>query len=235
MEEFAILLEEKGIGLSPLQKKQFDTYYETLIAWNEKMNLTAITDRHGVYLKHFYDSLTPGFFYDFSGTSSLCDVGSGAGFPSIPLKIVFPHLKVTIVDALKKRLVFLEALINALGLEGVALHHDRAETFGRRKEFRESFDVVTARAVARLNVLCEYCLPLAKTGGMFIAMKGASGEEELKEAGRAVATLGGTVDKVERFTLPQEQSQRHLIFIEKIKPTPKAYPRKPGIPKKDPL
>jgi 16S rRNA (guanine527-N7)-methyltransferase len=236
MFDFDQLLGEKGINLSPTQKKQLHTYYQLLVEWNNKMNLTAITEEKDVYLKHFFDSLTPGFFYDFSnGNKTLCDVGSGAGFPSIPLKILFPNLQVTIVDALNKRLNFLRTLIKELSLDNVFLFHDRAETFGHKPEGRECFDVVTARAVARLNVLCEYCLPLTKVGGMFIAMKGASGEEEVKEAKKAINVLGGTLDQVEPFLLPEEKSHRHLIFVKKAKNTPKQYPRKPGIPSKEPL
>ncbi|GGE48251.1 ribosomal RNA small subunit methyltransferase G [Pullulanibacillus camelliae] len=235
MEGFNQLLEEKGIVLSPLQVNQFDTYFKTLIEWNEKMNLTAITDRKAVYLKHFYDSITPSFFYDLHKISSLCDVGAGAGFPSIPLKIIFPHLKVTIVDSLKKRIGFLDTLVDKLGMEDILLYHDRAETFGRRPEMRESFDMVTARAVARLNILSEYCLPLTKVKGVFIAMKGAHGEEEQAESRSAIATLGGELKQVVPFVLPEEDSQRHLIIIEKTKVTPKKYPRKPGVPAKQPL
>jgi len=235
MEGFNQLLEEKGIGLSPFQVKQFDTYFETLIEWNDKMNLTAITNKKAVYLKHFYDSITPSFFYDFYKISSLCDVGAGAGFPSIPLKIIFPNLKVTIVDSLKKRIGFLNALVNQLGIEGVSLYHDRAETFGRRAGMRESFDMVTARAVARLNILSEYCLPLIKIDGVFIAMKGAYDKAEHAEAYNAIAVLGGELKQSISFSLPEEESKRHLIVIEKNKATPKKYPRKPGIPAKQPL
>jgi len=236
MFDFNQVLKEKGISLSPLQLNQLHKYYELLIEWNEKMNLTAITDEKEVYLKHFFDSLTTSFFYNFSeGHKSVCDVGSGAGFPSIPLKIVFPNLNVTIVDALNKRLHFLRALVDALQLSDVALFHDRAETFGRKAEFREQFDVVTARAVARLTVLSEYCLPLTKIGGVFIAMKGANGKEELLEAENAIHLLGGKLDRTESLLLPEEESHRYLFFINKTKPTPKKYPRKPGLPSKEPL
>jgi len=235
MKDFNQLLEEKGVFLSPLQVKQFDTYFEMLVEWNDKMNLTAITNKKAVYLKHFYDSITPSFFYDFHKTNSLCDVGAGAGFPSIPLKIIFPYLKVTIVDSLKKRIGFLSTLVDQLGIEDVSLYHDRAETFGRRVGMRESFDMVTARAVARLNILSEYCLPLIKVDGVFMAMKGAYDEEEHIEAYSAIATLGGELKKIIPFVLPEEKSKRHLLIIEKNKATPKKYPRKPGIPAKQPL
>jgi 16S rRNA (guanine527-N7)-methyltransferase len=234
-QSFKTLLGEKGISLSPHQHKQFDTYCQFLIEWNEKMNLTAITDKQDVYLKHFYDSLTLRFVENFSEPLTLCDVGAGAGFPSLPVKICFPHVQVTIVDSLKKRIHFLEHLTSALGLEDVSIHHDRAEMFGRKKAHRESFDIVTARAVAKLSVLSEYCLPLVKTGGAFLAMKGAAARKELKESERALNLLGGEIGDVESLILPGEQSQRYVIRVKKIKKTPKAYPRKPGTPGKNPL
>lgn len=235
MKAFEQMLEEKGITLSPLQIKQFRTYFELLIEWNQKINLTSIVDRDQVYLKHFYDSITPSFFNDFLSIKSVCDVGSGAGFPSLPLKILFPHLKISIVDALNKRIKFLEELTSSLGLDDVHLYHDRAETFAKRAEIRESFDFVTARAVANLSTLSEYCLPLTKLGGFFLAMKGASGYEELKAAEKAVTILGGQISKVEKLQLPMEQSERHLIYIQKYKKTDRKYPRKPGTPNKQPL
>ncbi|HET7580534.1 MAG TPA: 16S rRNA (guanine(527)-N(7))-methyltransferase RsmG [Bacillales bacterium] len=234
-QRFQELLREKGIELSSPQLQQFHTYYEQLIEWNEKINLTAITDREAVYFKHFYDSLTPSFFYDFSRPLSLCDVGAGAGFPSLPLKICFPDLKVTIVDSLNKRIHFLTSLIDALGLKNVEVHHARAELFAKKSEFRESFDVVTARAVAKLPVLCEYCLPLARTGGDFLAMKGASIQPELEESERAIELLGGQLESVESLLIPGEMSKRHIVRISKQAGTPASYPRKPGTPNKRPL
>lgn len=233
-QHFYALLKEKGINLSPQQLQQFHTYYEQLIEWNQKMNLTAITDKETVFLKHFYDSLTLSFFYDFSGPLTVCDVGAGAGFPSLPLKICFPEIKVTIVDSLNKRIHFLKSLTAKLELEDVSVYHARAEEFGRQ-EFRESFDVVTARAVAKLPTLCEYCLPLVRTGGDFLAMKGASIQPELQESERAVKLLGGVIDSVESFTVPGEKSKRHIIRISKQNNTPDTYPRKAGIPNKRPL
>lgn len=235
MKQLTSLLAERGIELSLLQIRQFDTYYHHLLEWNEKMNLTAITAKKDVEIKHFFDSLTPSFYFPFQGTLELCDVGSGAGFPSIPLKILFPNLHVTIIDSLKKRLVFLDSLIHVLGLEQVSLHHDRAETFARQRDFRETFDIVTARAVANLSVLSEYCLPLVREGGTFIALKGANAEEEIHQAGHAIDLLGGKINKVESLILPEENSSRHLVFIDKVKKTPKQYPRKPGTPSKNPL
>lgn len=235
IEQFIEALSAKGISLSPKQLEQYETYYSLLVEWNEKMNLTAITDKPEVYLKHFYDSITAAFYFDFNKPLHICDVGAGAGFPSLPIKIAFPEIKVTIVDSLNKRIGFLEHLSKELGLQNVQLAHDRAETFGQNKEHRESYDVVTARAVARLSVLSELCMPLVKVGGTFIAMKGASAEEELDVGKKAIAILGGKLQQSYSFTLPQEDSERNILIIKKEKATPKKYPRKPGTPNKTPI
>lgn len=234
-EAFSSKLQEQGILLTAHQLQQFDLYFNLLVEWNEKMNLTAITEENEVYLKHFYDSVSASFYFDFGKGQRLIDVGAGAGFPSIPIKILFPDLHVSIVDSLKKRITFLENLVSTLGLQNVSLHHDRAETFGQNKKYRESYDIVTARAVARLSVLSELCLPLIKENGDFLAMKAASGSAELEDAEKAITTLGGEVKKDYSFTLPLEESERHIIHITKIKKTPKKYPRKPGTPNKTPL
>lgn len=234
-EEFQGMLLDKGISLSPEQLSQFETYFHTLVEWNEKMNLTAITDRPEVYLKHFYDSISAAFYYQFDGPMKICDVGAGAGFPSIPIKIVYPSLQITIVDSLNKRIHFLEHLAKELKLENVQFIHDRAETFGQRQEHREAYDIVTARAVARLSVLSELCLPLAKVGGTFIAMKAANVKEELEVGKKAITTLGGKIKEVHSFTLPIEESERNIVIINKEKSTPKKYPRKPGVPNKTPI
>ncbi|MCA5014337.1 MULTISPECIES: 16S rRNA (guanine(527)-N(7))-methyltransferase RsmG [unclassified Enterococcus] len=234
-EEFKQLLSKKEIQLSEQQMAQFARYFELLVEWNEKMNLTAITDKQEVYLKHFYDSVSLAFFEDFSTNKTICDVGAGAGFPSIPLKIVFPSLKVTIVDSLNKRITFLTELVNELGLEEVSLYHDRAESFGQKAEFRGAFDYVTARAVARLNVLSELCLPLVKKEGFFLALKAAKSEEEITEAKPAIAILGGKFQEEVSFELPVTNDERHIVVIQKKKETPKKYPRKPGLPNKQPI
>jgi 16S rRNA (guanine527-N7)-methyltransferase len=234
-EQFIDMLGAKGISLSSQQLQQYETYYSTLVEWNEKMNLTAITDKPEVYLKHFYDSITAAFYFNFKQSIHICDVGAGAGFPSLPIKIAFPELHVTIVDSLNKRIGFLEHLSNKLGLENVQFIHDRAETFGQKKEHREAYDVVTARAVARLSVLSELCLPLVKVGGTFVAMKGASAKEELDAGKKAIAVLGGKLNQSYSFTLPQEESERNILIINKEKATPKKYPRKPGTPNKTPI
>ncbi len=234
-QQFIEALRAKGIDLSERQIEQFRTYFTELVEWNEKMNLTAITDEPSVYLKHFYDSITAAFYVDFSKEMTVCDVGAGAGFPSIPLKICYPHIELTIVDSLNKRITFLNHLADELQLENVHFVHARAEEFGKNKAYREQFDLVTARAVARLSVLSELCVPLVKKGGQFVAMKGAAGPEELIDAKSALNILG--VELVEQFDfeLPEEDSERTLYVFDKVKTTPKKYPRKPGTPNKSPL
>ncbi|MDT2602430.1 16S rRNA (guanine(527)-N(7))-methyltransferase RsmG [Enterococcus hulanensis] len=233
-EEFQVELGKQGIELSTRQMDQFATYFHLLVEWNQKMNLTAITEHKEVYLKHFYDSITLAFSDTFKPEGNLCDVGSGAGFPSLPLKIVFPELEVTIVDSLNKRITFLTTLVNELQLDGVHLYHDRAETFGQNPEFRQAFNFVTARAVARLNVLTELCLPLVEKEGYFFALKAAKSEEELAEAKQAIALLGGKLINAEDVSLPNGDT-RHIITVQKKKETPNKYPRKAGLPNKQPL
>lgn len=234
-EEFKRLLHDKSIMLTDEQMKQFSQYFDLLIEWNKKMNLTAITERKEVYLKHFYDSISLAFFEDFSIEKKICDIGAGAGFPSIPLKIVFPTLQVTIVDSLNKRILFLTELVQQLGLKDVTLYHERAEIFAQQTGVRGSFDFVTARAVARLNVLSELCLPLVKKDGFFLALKALKSEEEIKEAKHAIAVLGGKIEQEYSFKLPISDDERHIVVIQKKKKTPKKYPRKPGLPNKQPI
>ena len=212
-----------NIELSDEASSRFDLYYKRLIAVNEVMNLTAITEEQEVYNKHFLDSLMIVKALDLNKEFTLCDVGSGAGFPSIPLSIVSNNAKVTIIDALNKRIKFLNDLILELGLKNVIALHERAEDYAKIK--REFFDVTTARAVARLNILSELCLPLTKVGGYFIAMKGQGGNEEIKEAFKGIEILGGHVEKVISLELPDNAGARDIIIIKKIKKTPKKYPR----------
>ena len=233
--QFRAELEKKGIELTDRQLEQFRIYFETLVEWNEKINLTALTAEEDVYLKHFYDSISAAFYHDFTKDQSICDVGAGAGFPSIPLKICFPHIKVTIVDSLQKRIGFLNHLATQLELTDVAFYHDRAETFGKNAKFRESFDTVMARAVARMSVLSELCIPLAKKNGVFIAMKGAQANDELQSGKKAIEVLGGEIASTHTFTLPEENSERSIVVISKKRQTPKKYPRKPGTPNKEPI
>jgi 16S rRNA (guanine527-N7)-methyltransferase len=234
-QQFIEALKEKGIELNDKQIAQFKKYFELLVEWNEKMNLTAITDLEGVYLKHFYDSISASFYFDFTKVNSVCDVGAGAGFPSLPIKICFPHLHVTIVDSLNKRISFLNHLSEQLQLENVEFVHARAEEFGQNANYREQFDAVTARAVARLSVLSELCIPLVKQGGYFVALKAAAGPEELKDAKKAVTTLGAALKEEFAYLLPIEESERTIYIFDKIKQTPKKYPRKPGVPNKTPI
>lgn len=234
IEQFCQGLGEKGIILSAHQLDQFESYYRLLVEWNEKINLTAITVKEEVYLKHFYDSISLAFFVKLNN-QNLCDVGAGAGFPSLPLKICFPDLKVSIVDSLNKRIHFLHLLAEELGLKEVSFFHDRAETFGQNANHRERYQLVTARAVARMSVLSELCLPLVSKGGQFIALKAASAQDEMQAGAKAVSLLGGKVKEDHYFLLPQEESERHIIIIDKLKETPKKYPRKPGTPNKSPL
>jgi 16S rRNA (guanine527-N7)-methyltransferase len=235
IEQFNEIIGGKGINLSPWQLEQFEIYYQILVEWNEKMNLTAITEKDEVYLKHFFDSISASFYFDFSKPIRLCDVGAGAGFPSIPLKIVYPSIELTIVDSLNKRITFLHHLASQLKLDNVHFIHDRAETFGVNPNYRETFDVVTARAVARMSVLSELCLPLVKQEGYFVAMKAAHASEELQSGKKAISLLGGEVENIHTFTLPIEESERNIIIIKKTKKTPKKYPRKPGTPNKMPI
>ncbi len=234
-EQFLQALKEKGIELTEKQIAQFKMYFEELVEWNEKMNLTAITDEPSVYLKHFYDSISAAFYVDLNGKKKLCDVGAGAGFPSIPIKICFPELHVTIVDSLNKRIGFLNHLAEKLQLENVEFVHARAEDFGQNKAYREKFDIVTARAVARLSVLSELCIPLVKKGGIFVAMKGAAAKEELVDAKRPLTVLGAKIQKDYSFLLPVEDSERNIFVFSKVKETPSKYPRKPGVPNKTPI
>lgn len=216
-------LEKLGIVLDERKTKQFTEYYQNLIEVNQVMNLTAITEKDEVYRKHFLDSLEIVRVLKDKENYTLCDVGSGAGFPSIPLAIIQKRVQVTIIDALNKRISFLNDLIKKLELPNVEAIHARAEDYVKKK--REYFDIVTARAVARLNVLAELCLPLTKIGGLFLAMKGSSGNEELLEAKKAIEQLGGKVIEIVEFTLPDEEEQRQILVIQKIKATPSKFPR----------
>lgn len=224
-----------GLDLSPVQLEAFAVYNEMLVDWNEKVNLTAITSPQEVAVKHIIDSLT---CYDegvFPAACSLVDVGTGAGFPGLPLKIFRPDIRLVLLDSLNKRLSFLGAVVERLGLRGVELVHARAEEAGRLKGRREHYQLATSRAVARLNVLAELCLPLVAVGGSFIALKGAQYQEELAEAERAIALLGGQVDTVKPVRLPGLDDTRAVIYVRKTAPTPAAYPRRPGLPEKKPL
>ncbi len=232
-EQFYSNLKLNNIELTEKQKDQFNKYYKLVTYWNERINLTAISDEDEFYTKHFYDSIATSFYYDFSNVKSICDVGSGAGFPSIPLKIIYPHLEVTIVDSLNKRIKFLNLLSEELGLEDCRFVHGRAEDIGQNKEYRESFDIVTARAVARLNILAELCLPLVKKGGYFLSLKAQKADEEKNEAIKAITLMGAKLEDDNLFYI--EGEERHILQIKKTKETPNKYPRKAGTPNKNPI
>lgn len=213
--------------LTENQYEQFQKYFELLAEWNEKMNLTAITDESGVALKHFADSLSLLNFVDIPQNSSLADVGTGAGFPGVVLKIARPDIKLTLIDSLNKRLVFLGEVCAQLGIKA-ELIHSRAEDGARDEKLRENFDFAVSRAVARMNVLSEYCLPYVKVGGAFCAMKGAQANEEFKESLNAINTLGGKLENKYFFELPENGGERAIAVVRKVKNTPQKYPRQSG-------
>ena len=224
-----------GIELSDRQAGQFETYYEMMIEKNKVMNLTAITDPEEVIEKHFVDSLAMAAYTDLTKIGSCIDVGTGGGFPGVPLKIVYPHLQMTLMDSLNKRLVFLEDVIRELGLSDTVTCHARAEDLGHQKTYREHYDLCTSRAVANLSTLSEYCLPLVRQGGSFISYKAGQAEAEIEGAREAVRILGGRIDHIYSYQIPGTDYDRTLIEIRKIKGTPGKYPRKAGTPSREPL
>lgn len=256
MERLRINAKELGIELSDDQINMFKVYYEMLVETNKVMNLTAITELDEVITKHFIDSISlcsafsklmnyisynkDGDISDNNGHSGqdmirILDLGTGAGFPGIPLKIVFPCMEIVLMDSLNKRVKFLESVIEALDLHDISAVHGRAEEMARKKEYRESFDICVSRAVANLSTLSEYCLPFVNVGGNFISYKSADIEEELSTAGRAIEILGGKLTAVKKLTLPDSDIERSFVIIDKVKSTPKTYPRKAGTASKNPL
>lgn len=224
-----------NIELSEKQLEQFQLYYEYLIEVNQVMNLTAITQKDEVVLKHFLDSLSIAQIVDFKKIEYLIDVGTGAGFPGIPLKIAFPHLHVTLMDSLNKRVKFLNDTRTKISVDNMTAIHSRAEELGKNKEHREKYDLCVSRAVANLSVLSEYCLPFVKIDGYFVSYKGNHIEEESRGAFLAIEKLGGKVEKQIEFTLPESDIERTFIQIKKVRQTPGKYPRKAGLPAKEPL
>ena len=233
--ELNLGLEKLNIFLEEEQINQFYKYMNILIEWNKNINLTAITDPKEVILKHFIDSIYVLKNIEISSNSSIIDIGTGAGFPGIPLKIVRKDLNVTLLDSLNKRIMFLDNVINNLGLKDISAIHGRAEEMGKNKKYREMFDYAISRAVANLTVLSEYMIPFVKLGGKSICMKGGNIKEELESSQKALGILGGNLIHVEEFNLLDTDIKRSLIIIEKCKITPIKYPRKPGTPVKEPL
>ena len=226
---------ELGITLDENQKKQFTDFYEYLVEKNKVMNLTGITEFQEVLIKHFLDSLACVKAVDMSQIKRIMDIGTGAGFPGVPLKIAFPHLEACLLDSLKKRVNFLEETFQLLKLENITAIHGRAEEYAKNKQYRETYDLCVSRAVSNLATLSEYCLPYVKTGGYFISYKSGTVQEEVEQAQKAVKILGGKIQDVVYFQLPDSEIQRSLVVIEKIKATPGRYPRKAGTPLKEPL
>lgn len=224
---------KQEMNLNKNQEKMFYDYMRLLQEWNEKVNLTAITEDNDIILKHFVDSLSIQEF--LKDGDSIIDVGTGAGFPGIPVKIANDTLNVTLMDSLNKRVLFLDEVINKLKLKDIRAIHARAEELGRDKNYREKFDVVTSRAVANLSTLLEYMMPFAKVGGICICMKGPNIEEELKNAQYAISKLGGKLEKIENFMLAGSDNERNIIVVKKVKNISNKYPRKAGTPAKEPL
>ncbi len=235
MTHFEQGLEELGVTLDASQIDQFLQYYELLVEWNSFMNLTAITEFQEVCIKHFLDSLSLIKVIDCHQPISVIDIGTGAGFPGIPLKIAFPELKITLLDSLGKRVKFLNEVITQLGLKDIEAIHGRAEDYAKPSALRESFDVCVSRAVANLATLSEYCLPYVKVGGCFVSYKSEKIMEEKQQAQKAITMLGGEIALQNEFTLPFSDIYRNLFVIKKTKQTPKKYPRKAGLPSKEPL
>lgn len=232
-DDFIKLFDNYDITISDSDYSRFEAYADLLCEWNEKINLTAITDPEGISIKHFFDSVYPFTLFEVKENATVIDVGTGAGFPSCPLKIVRDDIKLTLLDSLNKRINFLAQLSDSLDLGAICIH-GRAEELGRSIECREQFDIATARAVANLSDLCEYCLPFVKVGGYFVALKGSEGNDELKEAKNAIKILGGKVEEVFDYELPTGDG-RTLILIRKVSETPEKYPRNKGQMKKKKL
>lgn len=227
----------KKIGCEPsdLQCEQLNNFHKILCEWNEFMNLTGITEYNEVVIKHFVDSLAVNCVYSFKKTDRVVDIGTGSRFPGIPLKIMYPDTRFTLLDSLNKRIKFLDEVIRINSLDGIETLHGRAEDYARDKNYREVFDVCVSRAVANLSTLSEYCLPYVKVGGVFISYKAGQLDEELKASERAIKLLGGEIKEVHKLTLPDTDIDRTFVVIKKTAATSKKYPRKAGLPSKEPL
>lgn len=234
MDQFCFDCKSVNIILDKTQKEQFQRYYELLIEWNSFMNLTAITEYSEVLKKHFFDSLSIVKKIDLTEINNIIDIGTGAGFPGIPLKIAFPHLRVVLLDSLGKRVKFLNHVIEELKLEEIEAIHGRAEDFAKNVKYREQFDLSVSRAVANLASLSEYCIPYTKIGGSFVSYKSVKAEEEIHNAEKAISVLGGKVENICKFEL-LDTGERTLVQIKKIRKTDKKYPRKAGMPSREPI
>lgn len=234
-EKFKQQLSRLNLSLSNEQEQQFHRYYELLVEWNNVMNLTAITEYDQVNEKHFVDSLAIVKAVNIEKIDSVIDIGTGAGFPGIPLKIMFPHLKVVLLDSLQKRINFLNAVIDDLELKNISALHGRAEDYAKKLDYREQFDLCVSRAVANLSTLSEYCIPYIRVGGIFISYKSGSVDEEIFDSKKAITLLGGKVDDIIKFQLPDTEISRSFVKIEKVSETKKKYPRKAGLPAKEPI
>lgn len=235
LEKFKLGLEQLKIPYWEEKINQYLIYYEMLTEKNKVMNLTAIKEFEDVVEKHFLDSLSLIKCMDLNRKMQVLDLGTGAGFPGIPLKIAFPELEIVLMDSLNKRVLFLQEVISELNLSGITAIHGRAEEMAVKKEYREQFDLCVSRAVANLSSLSEYCLPFVRVGGNFVSYKSGEVEEEVKQAGKAISVLGGKMVKVQKFVLPQTDVSRSFVLIEKKKRTPKSYPRKAGTPSRTPI
>lgn len=233
--KFEEMLDEFNISYTDRMLEQFNLYYDILIQWNKFMNLTGITEYHDVTVKHFIDSLSIVKIIDMTNVSSLIDVGTGAGFPGIPIKIIFPHIKICLLDSLNKRVKFLNEIISKLDLDNISALHGRAEEVAKRGEYREKYDLCVSRAVANLSSLSEYCLPFVKKGGQFISYKSSDIDKELLSSKHAISVLGGKIEDIIKFKLPNTDIDRSLILINKVNVTNRKYPRKAGMPAKEPL
>ena len=232
---FETKLSSLGILLTDEQKNQFNTFYELLVEWNKVMNLTGITEYEEVNEKHFIDSLSIVKAVNIAEIKTIIDVGTGAGFPGIPLKIAFPHLNIVLLDSLNKRINFLNTVIDTLGLKNIRTIHGRAEDFSKKPEYREQFDLCVSRAVANLATLSEYCIPYVKISGRFIPYKSGEIEDEISKSMKAIHLLGGEIMDVIKFELPNSEIKRSFVIINKKENTSKKYPRKAGLPAKEPL
>lgn len=235
LDKFKQGLDELGITLGDIQMNQFLQYYELLVEWNSFMNLTGITEFEDVVTRHFLDSLALVKGCDLKKINRMIDIGTGAGFPGIPLKIAFPNMQVVLLDSLNKRIKFLEEVISVTGLKNINTIHGRAEDFAKQEQYREKFDLCVSRAVANLSTLSEYCLPYVSVKGQFISYKSGKVEQELKDSARAIEVLGGEIRETIYFPLADTDMERSLVIVEKVKKTQKKYPRRAGLPTKEPI